>query len=134
MRLWPVSNVLFGLLLGCVFIWMVERYVTPKRLKHSMLLKPFGSPMETLVIVAVFFHSIPEGVAVSVAYGAETHGVEFSRLSFSIALAIAIHNIPERLAVACRGSICLEVLLVCCPEQPATTFGRRTSQHAGVVV
>jgi len=100
MQLWPVTNVLFGLLLGCVFIWMVERYVTPKRLKNSMLLKPFGSRMETLVFVAMFFHSIPEGVAVGVGYGAETHGVEFSGLGFSIALAIAIHNIPEGLAVA----------------------------------
>lgn len=100
MQLWSVGNVVFGLMLGCAFIWLVEQYVTPQRLESSVILKSFDSRIETLVFVAMFFHSIPEGVAVGVGYGAETHGGSFSRLGFSIALAIAIHNIPEGLAVA----------------------------------
>ncbi len=99
-RLWPVSNILAGLLLGCAFIWWVEKFLTPERLKTSILLRPFGSRMETLVFVAMFFHSVPEGVAVGVGYAAETHSEALSGLGLYIAVAIAIHNIPEGLAVA----------------------------------
>lgn len=74
--------------------------LTPERLRQSKLLKPFDSRIETLVLAAMFFHSIPEGVAVGVGYAAETHGDEFAGLGLYIALAIAIHNIPEGLAVA----------------------------------
>jgi ZIP family zinc transporter len=99
-RLWPVSMILSGLLLGCAFIWWVERFLTPERLSTSVLLKPFDSRLETLVFVAMFFHSIPEGVAVGVGYAAETHDEALSGLGLYIAVAIAIHNIPEGLAVA----------------------------------
>ena len=98
--LWSISNVLLGLLSGCAFIWWVERFLTPQRLETSLLLKPFGSRIETLVFVAMFFHSVPEGVAVGVGYGAETHSDSLSGLGLYIAIAIAIHNIPEGLAVA----------------------------------
>ncbi|MEM8943918.1 MAG: ZIP family metal transporter [Planctomycetota bacterium] len=99
-HLWPVLKILVGMLLGCALIWWIERVLTTERLQHSVLLKPFGSRIETLVFVAMFFHSVPEGVAVGVGYAAETHGDEFSGLGLYIALAIAIHNIPEGLAVA----------------------------------
>ena len=96
----PIAMILSGLMLGAAFIWAVERFVTPERLKKSVLLRPFKSRMETLVFLAMFFHSIPEGVAVGVGYGAEAQGAEFSGLGLYIAVAIAIHNIPEGLAVA----------------------------------
>jgi ZIP family zinc transporter len=51
------------------------------------------------VFVAMTLHSIPEGVAVGVGYGAEPHlGVQ--NFGHYIAIAIGIHNIPEGLAVA----------------------------------
>jgi zinc transporter ZupT len=44
-------------------------------------------------------HSIPEGVAVGVGYGSETH-LHVDKFGHYIAIAIGIHNIPEGLAVA----------------------------------
>ena len=46
------------------------------------------------VFVAMFFHSIPEGIAVGVGYGTETHSDSFSGLGFSIALAITEKSWP----------------------------------------
>ena len=99
-QLGPILKILTGLLAGSAFIWWVESQLTPERLKTSRLLTPFGSRIETLVFLAMFFHSVPEGVAVGVGYGAETHHDRMSGLGFYIAAAIAVHNIPEGLAVA----------------------------------
>jgi len=99
-QLWPILSILTGLLLGAAFIWWIEHILTPERLRESALLKPFHSRIETLVFVAMFFHSVPEGVAVGVGYAAETHGDQFAGMGLYIAVAIAIHNIPEGLAVA----------------------------------
>ena len=46
------------------------------------------------------FHSFPEGVAVGVGYASAQHMPGVENLGNYIALAIAIHNIPEGLAVA----------------------------------
>ena len=51
-----------------------------------------------LIFLAMCIHSVPEGVAVGVAYASdEVYG---KHLGPYIATAIAIHNIPEGLAVA----------------------------------
>lgn len=97
--LWPVLQVIFGIVLGCGFIWFVGHSLTEKRLKSGWL-RMFHGKTETLVFIAMLFHSMPEGVAVGVGYGSETHGDEFSGLGLYIAVAIAIHNMPEGLAVA----------------------------------
>ncbi|HXG30814.1 MAG TPA: ZIP family metal transporter, partial [Thermodesulfobacteriota bacterium] len=52
------------------------------------------SRQAVLVIVAMFVHSIPEGVAIGVGYA--TGDLKFGIL---LALAIAVHNIPEGIAV-----------------------------------
>ncbi len=98
-RLWPVTQTLFGLFLGCASLWALHRFLTPRRLR-SKWLQPVGGRVETLVFLAMMFHSIPEGIAVGVGYGAEGHDPEFDGLGLYIAVAIAIHNIPEGLAVA----------------------------------
>ena len=46
------------------------------------------------------FHSIPEGVAVGAEYTSTEQITATTDLGHYIALAIAIHNIPEELAVA----------------------------------
>lgn len=54
-----------------------------------------GSKRIIMVLVTLFIHSFPEGIAIGVAYGSGE-----AELGILIAIAIAIHNIPEGLAVA----------------------------------
>lgn len=95
----PVIKTLGGMALGSIFLFAVERYLTPERLEAKFL-KIFGSKTEALIFLAMAFHSLPEGVAVGVGYGAEPHLAEGAGFGLYIAIAIAIHNIPEGLAVA----------------------------------
>jgi ZIP family zinc transporter len=80
-------------------LWLLQRFLTPGRLR-SKWLQSVGGRVEALVFLAMTFHSIPEGVAVGVGYGAEGHDAQYAGLGLYIAVAIAIHNIPEGLAVA----------------------------------
>lgn len=89
--------VISGILLGAVFLWQTDRYLSPERLEQSGW-KRFGNKAQILIFVAMCVHSIPEGVAVGVGYASQE--VYSSHLGNYIAIAIAIHNIPEGLAVA----------------------------------
>ncbi len=114
-ELGAVVRVLAGMAAGAGFIALVERYLTPERLEGSILSK-VGGRTEVLVFVAMTFHSIPEGVAVGVGYGAETHLDDIEGFGNYIALAIGFHNIPEGLAVALplrmRGASLLKCFLL----------------------
>lgn len=97
-ELWPVVQTLGGLLAGCGVLWLVRERLTPEMLAAGPL-RSLGSRQSALVFLAMTIHSIPEGVAVGVGYGAEGQaGVP--GLGLHLALAIAIHNIPEGMAVA----------------------------------
>jgi zinc transporter ZupT len=98
-RLQPVLYTLGGMFLGCVFLWSVERFLTPERLE-SRWLRPLGGRVGALVFITMTLHSIPEGVAVGVGFGSEEHLGSVTDLGVYISVAIAIHNIPEGLAVA----------------------------------
>jgi zinc transporter ZupT len=98
-RLWPTTNILVGLFAGCGAMWWLQAFLTPERLRSRWLSK-VGGRTETLVFLAMAVHSIPEGLAVGVGYGAEGRDPQFEGLGLYIAAAIAIHNIPEGLAVA----------------------------------
>lgn len=94
-----VLQTLLGLMLGCSFLSLVGRYLDQERLER--LLPNFvGGRLGMLVFISMFFHSIPEGVAVGVGFASPAHVAELSNLGVYIAIAIAIHNIPEGLAVA----------------------------------
>ena len=101
-RLSPILLTLGGTLAGCLFLWFVGKQLTPERLRARWL-RPFGGRTETLVFIAMTFHSIPEGIAVGVGFGSEEHLSSISdlgHLGLYISIAIAIHNMPEGLAVA----------------------------------
>ena len=89
--------VISGILLGALFMWQTDRYLSPERLERDSW-KRFGNKAQILIFVAMFVHSIPEGVAVGVGYASQE--VYTSNLGHYIAIAIALHNIPEGLAVA----------------------------------
>ena len=92
-----VVPVIIGILLGSAFLWYVDQYLSHERVETGIW-KRLGNKSQILILIAMFVHSIPEGVAVGVGYASEE--VYATNLGNYIALAIAIHNIPEGLAVA----------------------------------
>jgi ZIP family zinc transporter len=71
--------------------WLSDRDVEFQQLRGA------SARRVLLILVTLFIHSFPEGVAIGVGYGA---GEEETQLGVLLALAIAIQNIPEGLAVA----------------------------------
>jgi zinc transporter, ZIP family len=92
-----VLPVLAGILLGSLFLWGADAYLSPERLAEARW-RRWGTRGELLIFLAMTVHSIPEGVAVGVGYASEP--VYQTNLGSYIAVAIAIHNIPEGLAVS----------------------------------
>ena len=90
-ELWQV---LAGLLAGAAFFSWTARLVHGNQWTIGTL-SADESRQGILVLVAMFIHSIPEGIAVGVGYA--TGELNFGLL---LATAIAVHNIPEGVAVA----------------------------------
>lgn len=92
-----VLLVVTGLLLGSLFLSVLEKYFDEDRVDKGPLAR-LGTRKELLIFIAMAIHSIPEGIAVGVGY---TSGEVYqTTIGTYIALAIGIHNIPEGLAVA----------------------------------
>ena len=83
-----------GMLLGAAFYWRTARWVRSRDWNIENL-GSRESRQAVLLLIAMFIHSIPEGIAIGVGYA--TGQYEFGLL---LALAIAIHNVPEGMAVA----------------------------------
>ncbi len=86
--------VILGLLLGAAFFrWTEKKFHTPEitefYTKNGFSRKGF------LIFIAMFIHSIPEGIAIGVAFA--TGNFEFGLV---MAIAIAVHNIPEGIAIS----------------------------------
>ncbi len=87
-------DVIVGLLIGAAFFSVTAKLLA--RLEWRLgELSAADSRQGILVLVAMFVHSFPEGVAVGVGYA--TGELQYGLL---LAIAIAVHNIPEGLAVA----------------------------------
>lgn len=85
-------EVIAGLFLGSAFFWLTEKIVShPDVEAHQMGLNRRGF----LIFVAMFIHSIPEGVAIGVGFA--TGDFNFGLI---MALAISVHNIPEGIAIS----------------------------------
>jgi ZIP family zinc transporter len=87
-------QVIAGLLAGAAFFSWTARLVHGNQWTIGAL-SPAESRQGIMVIVAMFIHSIPEGIAVGVGYA--TGEIGFGLL---LATAIAVHNIPEGIAVS----------------------------------
>ncbi len=86
--------VIVGLLLGAAFFRATERNLSAKTV-NKYYLKNGLTKKSLLIFVAMFIHSIPEGIAIGVAFA--TGNLQFGLI---IAIAIAVHNIPEGIAVS----------------------------------
>ncbi len=97
--------VTLGFLLGGFFIWLID-----KILPH---LNPSCPPdkaegiktpwhRNTLLILAITMHNIPEGLTIGVAFGAAAAGYQSASIASAVwlAIGIGIQNMPEGLAVS----------------------------------
>lgn len=106
-----VLPVIAGILLGAGFLALTAKLIHHDQAHDDLddapigdtpvRAKAWGGTVGLLVFVAMTVHSIPEGVAVGVAYTADAAGQSATGgMGPTMALAIALHNIPEGLAVA----------------------------------
>jgi zinc transporter, ZIP family len=83
-----------GVLLGLVFILFSQQWLSQNNTLHVGDLKGADARKALLIIGIMTLHSFAEGVGVGVAFGG---GDEFG---IFISVAIAVHNIPEGLAIS----------------------------------
>lgn len=86
--------VILGLLLGAAFFWLTERFLSDHPLPSHPFTKDF-SKKGILIFIAMFIHSIPEGIAIGVGFA--TGNFQFGMV---MAMAISVHNIPEGITVS----------------------------------
>ena len=83
-----------GALLGAVFIWVSSGLIEQGRELHLGALHGADARRALLVVGVMTLHSFTEGVGVGVAFGGT------QALGILITIAIAVHNIPEGLAIS----------------------------------
>jgi zinc transporter ZupT len=89
-----VGRTVVGAAVGALFIWISGRIIGHDRQVHFGRLEGADARQALLIVGIMTIHSFAEGVGVGVAFGVEeTFGV-------LIGLAIAVHNIPEGLAIS----------------------------------
>jgi len=88
------QRTLLGLIIGLVAIWISHRLITDGKTPEISELTGLDTTRALLVVGIMTAHSFAEGIGVGVSFGG---GEE---LATYISSAIAIHNIPEGLAIA----------------------------------
>lgn len=86
--------VIIGLLLGAAFFRWTEKKFENHHFKQEYFKQGF-SKKGMLIFIAMFIHSIPEGIAIGVAFA--TNNFTFGLI---MAIAISVHNIPEGIAIS----------------------------------
>lgn len=82
-----------GALLGIAFVLLTQRVMGDREPEFGAL-RGAGARRVLLVLVVMTMHSFAEGVAVGVSFGGG------QALATAITVAIAVHNIPEGLAIS----------------------------------
>jgi ZIP family zinc transporter len=83
-----------GALAGGIFIFVSQRLIDSHEALHLGSLQGADATKALLIVGIMTIHSFAEGVGVGVAFGVE------ETLGILIGLAIAVHNIPEGLAIS----------------------------------
>ncbi len=89
-----ILPVAFGIFVGSGLMALTSRFLNSSDHEISGL-SIESSHRVMLVLITMFIHSFPEGIAIGIAYGSGE-----AALGLMMALAILIHNIPEGTAVA----------------------------------
>ena len=88
------TPVAIGIFLGAVVMVLTSMWLESREFSVEGI-SDAGARRIALILITLFIHSFPEGLAIGVAYGSGE-----ANLGLIMAVAIAIHNIPEGLAVA----------------------------------
>ena len=88
------GRTIVGALAGVVFIALTSRVLGRDRELHLGALQGADARRALLIVGVMTVHSFSEGVGVGVAFGGD------EALGVVIAIAIAVHNIPEGLAIS----------------------------------
>jgi zinc transporter ZupT len=83
-----------GALAGVLFVWAVRRSLGSGGEPHVGALSGADARKAVLIVAVMTAHSVAEGVGVGASFGGG------NTLGAVIAIAIAIHNIPEGLAIS----------------------------------
>ena len=89
-----VERTVVGAVAGAVFILVSQRLIGSHENLHLGSLRGADATKALLIVGVMTLHSFAEGVGVGVAFGVE------QSLGILIGLAIAVHNIPEGLAIS----------------------------------
>ncbi len=92
---WAPYLVIAGLLLGAGFFWWTERRFSGENVDIAFMGKGAGNRRGMLILLSMFIHSIPEGIAIGVGFA--TGNFQFGLI---MALAISVHNIPEGISIS----------------------------------
>lgn len=119
---WEVAA---GLALGAFFYYLAARWVKANENFDFGSLRKNGGERSLLIVAAMAVHSMPEGVAIGVAFGSQEES-----LGIAVVSALAVHNVPEAIAItlALRASgistkACLGwALLTSLPQPIAAPF------------
>ena len=87
-------TVILGLILGALFFWFTDKSFSDTELHLGELGRGL-TKKGLLIFLAMFIHSIPEGIAIGVGFA--TGNFNFGLI---MAIAIAVHNIPEGIAIS----------------------------------
>ncbi len=87
--------VALGVLCGAMLVYLLELVIPHLEPHFVPEVSGPSKRLGLLMAAALTLHHIPEGLAIGVAFGGDTHG-----LGAIVAIAIACQNIPEGLAVA----------------------------------
>jgi zinc transporter ZupT len=89
-----VERTALGAVAGGAFVFVSQRSIDSHELRHLGSLQGADARKAILIVGVMTLHSFAEGVGVGVAFGVE------QTLGILIGLAIAVHNIPEGLAIS----------------------------------
>jgi zinc transporter ZupT len=88
---WEVAA---GLAAGAVLYALAARWIRSNEQFDILNLRSSGGAQSLLIVAAMTVHSMPEGVAIGVAFGSQEQG-----LGIAVVSALAVHNIPEAIAI-----------------------------------
>lgn len=91
---WQAWEVAAGLGLGAVFYALASAWVRDNEDFDLLKLRKSGGVQSLMIVAAMTVHSLPEGVAIGVAFGSREEG-----LGLAVVSALAVHNIPEAIAI-----------------------------------